>query len=76
MSKMVQVRDVSDDVHSTLKARAAKEKMNLSDYLKRELERIAERPTLQEWMDVTSQFKPIDSKVTSAQIIRELRESE
>ena len=41
MSKMIQVRGVSDELHGTLKARAAREGMSLSDFIKRELERTA-----------------------------------
>jgi len=43
MSKMIQVRHVPDDVHRQLKARAAAKGMSLSDYLRTELELIAER---------------------------------
>ena len=45
---MVQIRDVPDNVHSTLKARAAREGISLSDLIKQELERAAERPSMQE----------------------------
>jgi plasmid stability protein len=48
MSKMIQVRDVPDDVHRTLKMRAAAAGMSLSDYVKRDLEIAASRPTLDE----------------------------
>jgi hypothetical protein len=75
MSKMVQIRDVPDNVHSTLKARAAREGMSLSDFIKRELERTAERPSMQEWLERTQQAKPISSKLSPAQAIRELRDS-
>ena len=34
---MIQIRDVPEEVHSTLKARAAREGMSLSDFIKREL---------------------------------------
>jgi antitoxin FitA len=74
MSKMIQVRDVPDSVHGTLKARAAREGMSLSDFIKRELERIAERPTMQEWLERTQQARAIPSKRTAAQVIRELRD--
>ena len=53
MSKMIQVRDVPDQVHSILKARAAREGMSLSDFIKRELERSVERPTMREWLERT-----------------------
>jgi antitoxin FitA len=74
MSKMIQVRDVPESLHRTLKMRAAREGMSLSDFIKRELQRIADRPTLQEWLDRTSQAKPIRSGQSAAQIIRELRD--
>lgn len=48
MSKMIQIRDVPDDVHRTLKARAAAAGMSLSDYIKRDLERAASQMTLDE----------------------------
>ena len=73
MSKMVQIRDVSDRVHSALKARAAREGMNLSDLIKRELEHTVERPSMQEWLERGQKMKPIPTKQTSAQLIRDLR---
>ena len=76
MSKMVQIRDVPDAVHSTLKARAAREGMSLSDFIKRELERTAERPSMQEWLERTHQAKSIISpKLSPTQVVRELRDS-
>ena len=72
---MIQVRDVPDQVHGTLKARAAREGMSLSDYLKKELEQIAARPNMQEWLERTRQRKPIVPRLSGAQIIRKLRDS-
>lgn len=48
MSKMIQVRNVPDDVHRKLKARAAEAGLSLSDYIKRDLERAASRPSVEE----------------------------
>lgn len=45
MSKMIQIRNVPDDVHRTLKARAAMEGVSLSDYLLRDIARRAALPT-------------------------------
>lgn len=47
----VQIRNVPEPVSRTLKARAAAEGRSLSDYLLRELERIAARPTRSEVLD-------------------------
>jgi antitoxin FitA len=52
MSKVIQVRGVPDQVHSILKARAAREGISLSDFIKKELECPAERPTMREWWNL------------------------
>lgn len=75
MSKMIQVRDVPDQVHSVLKERAAREGMSLSDFIKNELERTAERPTMRDWLDGARRAKPVFSKRSAAQIVRELRDA-
>ena len=75
MSKMIQVRDVPEQVHSTLKARAAREGMSLSDFIKRELERTVERPTMREWLERTQQAKTISTKRSAARIVRESRDA-
>ncbi len=72
---MIQIRDVPDQVHTILKARAAGEGMSLSDFLKRELARIAERPSMREWLERTAQAKPIRGKRSATQIIRALRDA-
>ncbi len=71
---MIQIRDVADQVHGTLKARAANEGMSLSDFIKRELEHVANRPTMSEWLKRTQEAKPISTKRSAAQIIRQLRD--
>ena len=75
MSKMIQVRDVPEQVHSILKARAAREGMSLSDFIKKELERTIERPTVREWLESTQQTRPLPTKRSAAQIVRELRDT-
>lgn len=75
MSKMIQVRDVPEEVHSTLKARAAREGMSLSDFIKRELERTVEQPTMREWLERARHAKPISTKRSAAQLIRKLRDT-
>jgi plasmid stability protein len=71
---MIQVRNVPEHVHGTLKSRAAREGMSLSDFLKRELARVAERPTMQEWLERTERAKPIRAGRSPAQVIREQRD--
>ncbi len=55
MSKMIQVRNVPDDVHRRLKTRAAAAGLSLSDYVKRDLESAASQPTIDE----------IDARITA-----------
>jgi plasmid stability protein len=74
MSKMIQIRDIPDHIHGTLKARAAREGMSLSDFIKKELEHVAERPTMREWLERTQQAKPIAGKLSATEAIRELRD--
>ena len=45
MGTLVQVRDVPEDVHHTLKARAAASGVSFSEYLRSLLARSAARPT-------------------------------
>jgi len=45
---LIQIRDVPDDVHRTLKMRAAAEGTSLSHYLLREVTRVARNPTPEE----------------------------
>ena len=45
MGVLVQIRDVPQDVHGTLKARAAIAGVSLSEYLRVVLTRAASRPT-------------------------------
>ena len=44
MSHSIQIRNVPDDIHRTLRTRAAAAGMSLSDYLLADIRRLAERP--------------------------------
>ncbi len=72
---MIQIRNVPEEVHSILKARAAREGMSLSDFLKQELARSVAKPTLKEWLEQTKSRKPIRTSKSGAEMIREIRDS-
>ena len=74
MSKMIQLRNVPDALHRTLKARAAMAGMSLSDYLLAEIREIAERPTLAELRERLHQRKPVAAQLDTARMVREERE--
>jgi plasmid stability protein len=72
MSVMIQVRNVPDEVHRTLKMRAAATGTSLSDYVKRELVRAAEQATLDEIDEQIQARGP--SQVKTKTILAALRE--
>ena len=45
---MIQIRDVPEDVHRVLRVRAAEAGLSLAEYLRQELERLAEQRTVAE----------------------------
>jgi len=75
MSKMIQLRNVPDALHRTLKARAALAGMSLSDYLLAEIKEIAERPTLAELRERLHQRIPVSAELDTARMVREEREA-
>jgi len=76
MSKMIQIRNVPEDLHRTLKVRAAKAGMTLSDYLLSEIEQVANKPTLREWLEMVSRDEPVEVDESPAEIIRRMRDAE
>jgi plasmid stability protein len=71
----IQIRNVPPDLHRKLKIRAAEEGLTLSDYLLREAERVAARPTLAELTERVRKRGLVRLSVPSADLIREDRES-
>jgi plasmid stability protein len=74
MSKMIQLRNVPDSVHRTLKARAALAGMSLSDYLIAEIRQLAARPTMTELRERVHRRERVVSKLSAADVIREERD--
>jgi antitoxin FitA len=73
MSKMIQVRNVPDELHRRLKSRAALESLSLSDYLLREIRRTAERPTIQEIAERLATRTTVRVRISPAEILRQER---
>ena len=70
MSKMIQIRNVPDDLHRKLKARAAMEGMSLSDYLLAEIRTLAAQPTLREFLEGLRQRDSVKLRESPAAAIR------
>lgn len=68
--KVIQVRNVPDDVHRELRVRAASEGLSLSDLVLRELERLTSRPPLAE---VIARAQARSGSVSSDDIVAAVR---
>jgi plasmid stability protein len=71
---MVQIRNVPDDLHRELKARAAQAGMTLSDYLLQEMRNLAVRPTMREWAEEVRKEEPVKLSKSPTEILREERD--
>lgn len=72
---MIQVRNVPDALHRSLKARAAMAGMSLSDYLLGECKEIVERPTLAELRERLHRRKPVSARIDTARLVQDEREA-
>ena len=70
MSTMVQIRNVPDEVHRELKARAALAGLSLSDYILAELRRAVARPTREEVLRRLAALPPLKTRRSSAAMVR------
>lgn len=75
MAKMIQLRHVSEALHRQLKGRAAMSGLPLSDYLIREVRKIAERPTPDEMRERLQGRDPYRGKKTPTGLLRAERDS-
>jgi len=75
MSKLLQVREVPDDVHRTLKVRAAQAGTSLSEYVRAELELIASRPTPEELRNRLETRASVEVSEPAAELIRRRRDA-
>lgn len=74
MGVLLQIRDVPDEVHRALKARAAAAGVSLSEYVRGVLERTAGRPTpgeLAARIAARGQVQPSEASETSVRSLRE-----
>ncbi len=74
MSKMIQIRNVPDELHREAKVRAARAGMSLSGYLLRELERTLAEPTMEELLARIAAWEPPELSESPAEAVRAERE--
>ncbi len=74
MTSMIQVRNVPDALHRKLKARAALAGLSLSDFLLREMQVVAARPTPEEMIERLRRRSRVFPTVDPVTLIREARD--
>ena len=73
--KPLQIRSVPDDLHCTLKARAAEAGMSLSEYVLAELRRSAALPTREEILARIAARPPVRLLRSAADAVRDERDT-
>jgi antitoxin FitA len=75
MTSHLQIKNVDTKLHKKLKIRAVEHGMSLSDYLRKELEKIAARPTPAEVYAKLRALPPVIPKSSIVDLIREDRDN-
>jgi antitoxin FitA len=71
--KMIQIRNVPDELHRSLKARAAREGTTLSDLILSELPRLACKPSAAEVLERIRERSPVPGPPAAELIAAERR---
>lgn len=75
MPKMIQVRNVPDDLHRELRVRAARSGVSLSDYVLALAEADAATPPLSQTLQRIAGRRPMGVTESSAALVREGRDA-
>jgi len=75
MSTMIQLRNVPESLHRTLKARAAMAGMSLSAYLLAQIRWLADRPSMDELRERLRRRAKVTVPVSAADALRREREA-
>ena len=76
MSIMIQIRNVSDEVHKAAKARAALQGMTLSDFALSALREAVSRPTVAEISARIRLLEPLDPPPPAEDLVRAERDGQ
>jgi antitoxin FitA len=72
---MIQIRNVPDELHRRLKMRAASSGLTLSEMLLREVRRVADTPTREEFLARLAKLASPRLDISPADAVREERDS-
>jgi plasmid stability protein len=71
MGVQITIRDVPEEVRAELASRAARERRSMQEYLRKELERLAARPSMHSWLErVRERKRSVASRVSAKQILK------
>lgn len=76
MAVHLQIRDLPDELHQTLRQRAAGRGLSLRQYAFEVLQEHCRQPTMDEWLAGLSRLKPVFLSAPAAEAVREAREAE
>lgn len=76
MPVQITIRNVPEEVRDELAARAALKRQSMQKYLLEHLERIAARPTADQWLEEVRRFKRTSGVQVSAAKILEARDAD
>ena len=72
--KMIQVRNVPEELHRSLKERAAREGTTMSDLILAELPRLAHKPSPEQLLDRMRERTPVGGKAAAELVAAERAE--
>ena len=73
MPKTIQIRDVDDDVYAALARQATEAGVSVPELLRREVNRLASKPSITEWLERTRRRSSKDTKIDVLAALDELR---
>lgn len=76
MGVQITIRDVPEEVRDELASRAALQRKSMQEYLRGELERIASRPSLENWLRCVRERKEASGTRVQAATIVSARDSD
>ena len=75
MARTILLDDIPEVLHRELEAHAALAGLSLSDFLVRELRKIAEQPMPEEMLQRLSRRSPCTGKLSPTEVLRDERDS-
>ena len=73
MPKTVQIRDIDDDVYAALVRRSAEAGSSVPEFLRKEIERLASRPSVGEWLERTRRRPGVRGEPDTLEALDDLR---